>query len=90
MDQHELVAMIQGASVLACVAIALYFLRSWNRTRDVFFLLFSLAFATMAVNRWALAMAGEERDESLFLYLVRLAAFLLIAIAIVLKNRQRE
>ena len=89
MDAQQLEIMIQGANVLACAAIATFFARSWRRSGDRFFLLFALAFTTFGVNRFALAFS-EERDESLGLYLVRLVAFLLIAVAIVLKNRERR
>ena len=82
------VTLIQGANVLACLAIATFFLRFWWRTRDMFFLLFSAAFAVFAANRFALALT-EERDEALALYVVRLFAFLLIAAAIFIKNRER-
>lgn len=88
MDNDHVVSMIQGANVLACGAIATFFLRSWRVTHDTFFLLFALAFGIFALNRFALAFV-DERDEALSLYLVRLAAFLLIALAIVLKNRSR-
>jgi len=89
MDAEALETLIQGANVLACAAIATFFARSWRRTGDRFFLLFALAFATFGANRLALAMT-EERDEALGLYLVRLVSFLLIAAAIVLKNREGE
>lgn len=86
MDSDQLVTLVQGASVMACLAIATFFFRSWRRTADSFFLLFAAAFGVLAVNRFVLALA-EERDEALGLYLVRLAAFLLIAVAIIQKNR---
>lgn len=86
METAQLETLIQGANVMACLAIAAFFWRSWKRTHDSFFLLFSLAFAVFSSNRFALALT-EERDESLGLYLVRLAAFVLIALAIVQKNR---
>ena len=87
MDAGQVETMIQGANVMACAGIATFFARSWRRSRDRFFLLFAMAFGTFAVNRMALALT-EERDEALGQYLVRLAAFLLIALAIVLKNRE--
>lgn len=86
MDADQLETMIQGANVLACAAIATFFARSWRRSGDRFFFLFALAFATFSANRLMLAVT-EERDEALGLYVVRLAAFLMIALAIVLKNR---
>ena len=85
-DDYE--TLIQGANVLACLAIATFFLRFWRRTNDTFFLMFAAAFGVFAVNRFAIALT-EERDEAVALYLVRLFAFLLIAAAIIIKNRQR-
>lgn len=85
-EQYE--TFIQGANVLACLAIASFFLRFWHRTRDTFFLMFAAAFGMFAINRFAIALV-DERDEAIVLYLVRLAAFLLIAAAIIIKNRQR-
>jgi hypothetical protein len=40
-----------GGSVLASAAIALFFLRFWQQSRDRLFLIFALAFAVFAVNR---------------------------------------
>jgi hypothetical protein len=87
MDTGQIETLIQGANVLACLAIATFFFRAWRTTKDRFFMLFALAFVTFAVNRFALALT-EEQDEALGLYLVRLAAFVLIALAIVQKNRE--
>lgn len=80
---------LTGGTATACVAIGLFFLRFWRRTDDRFFLLFALAFWVFALNRVALAVIGDE-DESarMVVYVVRLAAFLLILTAIVDKNRR--
>lgn len=88
MEMHQLVTMIQGANVLACLAIATFFARWWRNTADTFFLLFALAFGIFAINRAALVVLSE-RDENLWPYVIRLGAFLLIAAAIVVKNRAR-
>jgi predicted permease len=80
---------LSGASVLAAAAIALFFWRFWRETGDRFFVLFSLAFAVFAVNRLALVAIDSEEESRTWVYVVRLAAFLLIAAAIVDKNRPR-
>lgn len=77
---------MSGASVMACLVIALFFLRFWRRTRDRLFAIFSLAFTVFAGNRLALTFVGEESEARPWLYLVRLAAFVLILVAIVDKN----
>ena len=67
---------------------ALFFLRFWNASRDRLFGMFSFAFLVLAVQRIAITMThGAMEDQTVF-YLMRLAAFVLIIIAIVDKNRR--
>lgn len=82
---------LSGASFLAAVAIALFFLRFWRETGDRFFALFALAFAVFSANRVALTFVDAEDEATrTWIYVVRLVAFLLIIAAIVEKNRARE
>jgi hypothetical protein len=77
---------LSGAVMLGCAAIGLFFLRSWRRTGDRLFGFFALAFLLLAVERWVLVLApAHELRYSIFL--IRLAAFVVILIAIVDKNR---
>jgi hypothetical protein len=78
---------LSGAVMLACSAVALLFLRSWQRTSDRLFGLLALAFFLLAVERWVLALLSAEHQLRHLVYLIRLVAFLLILIAIVDKNR---
>lgn len=78
---------LAGATALASLAVALFFLRFWRQTLDRFFLLFALAFATFAINRTALVAIDPELESRGLLYALRLAAFLLIIVAVVDKNR---
>lgn len=68
---------------LVCVA---FFLRFWTRTRDVFFLVFALAFLLLALNQALSTLLGYLLEERSWLYLLRLAAFSIIILAIVAKN----
>lgn len=81
---------LAGASALASLAIALFFLRFWRQTADRFFVLFALAFGVFAVNRTALAAIDPENESRWWIYLLRLAAFALIIVAVVDKNRPRS
>ncbi len=76
---------VSGATMLACLAIALYFFRFWRGTRDRLFAIFALAFAVFAVNRLLLTLLDEE--NGIYVYASRAAAFLLIILAIIDKNR---
>jgi hypothetical protein len=84
---NEFTTFLTGGTAMACLAIGLYFLRSWRRTGDRFFLIFGLAFWVFAANRVALVSIGDENEAvRTGVYVIRLAAFLLILAAIVDKN----
>ena len=80
-----------GAIAMASLVAALFFFRFWRKTRDRFFLLFSLAFAVDCLHRTVLGVIGNVavEHEPLF-YLVRLVVFGLILAAIVDKNTRRR
>jgi hypothetical protein len=78
---------VSGASMFAFMVAATFFLRFWKETRDRLFALFALAFGLMAVNRLLLGLA-VAREAHQYIYLVRLAAFVIIAIAVIDKNRR--
>ena len=80
---------ISGATFLAYVVAALFFLRFWKETGDRLFALFAVAFAVLGVNRVLLTYFAEPHEARTWLYLVRLLAYLLMLAAIVDKNRGR-
>jgi hypothetical protein len=81
---------LDGASCLACVAIALFFLRFWRLTGDRLLGYFGLAFVMLAVNRIVLAALDDDGEADAFVYLARAVAFALIVVAILEKNRTRR
>jgi hypothetical protein len=71
-----------------CSFVALaYFLRFWRETRDLLFALFAIAFALLTVH-WTLLATVASAEHAPYHYALRLVAFLLIAFAIVWKNRK--
>jgi len=74
-----------AASALAAVA-GLCFVRYWRESRDRFFAIWAVAFALMAAQ-WAVSATTVTAELEYGVYLLRLAAFVLIAGAIVDKNR---
>lgn len=78
---------LSGAVALGFAVCALFFLRYWRRTREELFLAFSLAFLLLGVVQTVLALANIPTEERGSIYLLRLAAFLLILVAIYRKNR---
>jgi hypothetical protein len=67
-----------------------FFLRFYARTRDTLFLAFSAAFALMALNQTLVILLRVPREEQSGFFLLRLAAFLLIIGAILVKNVRRS
>jgi hypothetical protein len=80
---------LQGAIVMACATIGLLFLRFWRRTGDRLFAFFAAAFWLLGTNWLALAFTRSD-EANTSLYVVRLAAFVVILIGIADKNRGRR
>ena len=81
---------LSGAIMLASLTIGLFFVRFWTQTQDRFFLLFAGAFWLFGLSRLTLVLTADPTERPLVVYLVRLAAFLVILIAIIDKNRMRS
>jgi len=81
-----MLAFMAGMTAMGFATAALFFLRFWREGRDRFFLLFSLSFWVEGCNRIALALSPRPNEGTATIYLVRLAAFLLILLAILDKN----
>jgi hypothetical protein len=77
-----------GALSMGSATIALFFLRYWQRSHDRLFVFFAIAFAVMALNWVGLAFIDPGAELRHTLYLLRLAAFVLIIIGIIDKNRR--
>ncbi|HWD17847.1 MAG TPA: DUF5985 family protein [Verrucomicrobiae bacterium] len=80
---------LSGAVMIASLVVAMFFWRFRSQTRDRFFGFFAVAFLLMAVERIAIEFVPEENPQSL-VYVIRLAAFLLIVYAILDKNRHER
>lgn len=79
-----------GALTVGYLLAGLFFLKFWRRTRDILFLAFAAAFALMAMNQAIPVLAGIPDEALGGVYLLRLAAFLLIIWAILRKNMARR
>lgn len=83
-------AFLSGAIMICFLVAGLFFFRFWKQTRDRLFLMFSLSFWLLGVNQLGFIFAEEGSAGRSYIYLIRLAAFLFILIAIVDKNRSRR
>jgi hypothetical protein len=79
---------LSGAVTLGFLLCGLHFLGFWKRTRDSLFLAFAFAFWLLGLNQAILALADIPVEERSWVYLLRLAAFVLIIVAVVGKNRK--
>ena len=76
-----------GATAMASLIVALFFLRFWRQTRDSLFLWFAIAFATDSVTRLIEGLSPVSDENEPFVYVPRLVTFALIILAIIQKNR---
>lgn len=76
---------LSGVVAMGFLTLALFFAKFWKRTHDSFFLAFACAFVLMAANAVVATYIVDETEQG-WSYLLRLAAFILIIVAIVLKN----
>jgi hypothetical protein len=79
---------LYGASIAGFAISGLFFLRFWYRTGDNLFLFFCVAFWLLCLNQAFVAFNDIPAEEASWVYLLRLAAFLIIILAIVMKNAQ--
>jgi hypothetical protein len=77
---------LSGAITMGFLVCGLFFWRFWMRTRDSLFAWFAVAFWLLMLGQALLALTGIPVEERSWIYLLRLAAFLLIIVAILRKN----
>jgi hypothetical protein len=81
---------LAGAVSMGFAVAALHFIRFWRRSREQLFLIFAGSFALFAINQTMLTLTKVPLEERSWLYLVRLAAFLLMIFAIWRHNRRNK
>jgi hypothetical protein len=83
----SLYPLISGMMATGYFVAGLFFLRFWRDTSDRLFLYFAAAFGLLGVQRIIAIVAMEWTENVLWVYGIRLVAFLLILYAIIDKNR---
>jgi hypothetical protein len=79
---------LYGAVSLGFAGIGLFFLKYWRATRDPLFGAFAVSSWLLGLNQTLLAMSAIALEETSWIYLLRLAAFMVIAVAILVKSLQ--
>jgi hypothetical protein len=80
---------LDGAITLGFVGVGVFFLKYWRATRDFLFAAFALSSWLLAANQALLATSLFPQEERSWVFLLRLAAFVVIAAAILIKNVER-
>lgn len=85
---ESMVDFLSGAISLGFGLSAVFFLKFWQRTQDRLFLAFAIAFGLLGTGQIIQVFADIAQEEQSYIYLIRLAAFSTILVAIVIKNRK--
>ena len=83
-----IIAFIYGVLAMGYATAAMFFWRFWRTTRDRLFVYFTVAFTLLAAERLIALVTLRTHEDAIWLYVIRLAAFGLLAAAIVYKNRR--
>lgn len=83
-----ILAFVAGAVTMGFAVCGLYFMRFWRTTKDRLFLYFGLAFWLLGIAQTGITIGIGMEEERSWLYLLRLAAFILILFAIWQKNHR--
>lgn len=83
-------AFMSGGIAVAFVMIGICFFRFWRQSHIRLFLLFSLAFYLLTIERIVLVLTDPNNEFTPYVYSIRLAAFVVIIIAIIDQNRTRS
>jgi len=84
---NPLAIFLSGAVAFGYVVCGLFFLRFYRPTRDPLFLSFACAFFLLGVGQTVLTLWQLPTEERYPIFLIRLAAYTLIILAILRKNR---
>lgn len=79
---------LSGAIAMGFIVAGLFFLRFWRRTGEHLFLAFASAFWILGGSQSIMTLTNIPVEERSGLYLLRLAAFLIILVSVGMKNRR--
>jgi hypothetical protein len=81
-----LIFFLSGAVTFGFLLAALFFFRFFRRTSDGLFFWFGLSFLMLATGQALVTLLDVSVEERSWIFLLRLAAYLIIVIAILRKN----
>jgi hypothetical protein len=88
MRAEAFVALLNGATAMACLGIALFFGRFWRESADRLFVCLGAAFVGFALNYATLGLLPALDERLGYAFVIRLLAFFAILVGLVLKDRE--
>ena|SRR5579864_1851315 len=79
---------LDGAAAMACLAIALFFVRFWRESEDRLCLCLGAAFSVLAINYALLGLLPLADERRAYAFALRLVGFVAILIGVTLKDRE--
>lgn len=77
---------LAGMTASGFLIAALFFFRFWRRTKDLLFANFGVSFILFALGQALSFGFDAPHDDKTWVYLLRLAGFVLLLVVIVRKN----
>jgi hypothetical protein len=77
---------LSGMTTAGFLIAALFFFRFWRRTKDSLFATFGISFILFAIGQTAALVSDAPQEDRTWVYLLRLAGFILLLAAIIRKN----
>ena len=87
MTMSSLTLVLSGALIMGCWVAGLAFFSFRRQTRDNLFWYFAAAFWLLGLERLIIVALSPATEFQPYVYLIRLAAFALLAIGITIRNR---
>jgi hypothetical protein len=81
---------LSGMATAGFLVAALFFLRFWRRTQDLLFAAFAVAFLLFGASQASSLMFAGPEDDRTWTFVLRLAGFVLLLLAIAGKNFSRK
>lgn len=81
---------LSGMTVAGFLIAALFFFRFWVRSKDALFVFFGISFILFAISQAASPFLDSPHDDRTWIYLLRLAGFALLLVAIAGKNLRKS
>lgn len=75
-----------GVLSMSAAVAGLFFLKFWKESADRLFVFFALAFWSLSAHWTGLAIVNPELESRHQLYILRLAAFVILIVGILDKN----